>query len=67
MGSYDRFLAGQLEDYAYPQEKIEEAIAELPRWSRRKQFPYVPGLGRVSGRNCGMAWAAFRTASTACL
>jgi len=30
MGSYDRFLSGKLEDYAYPQEKIEEAIAELP-------------------------------------
>jgi hypothetical protein len=30
MGSYDRFLGNQLEDYAYPQEKIEKAIAELP-------------------------------------
>jgi tryptophan synthase beta chain len=30
MGSYDRFLSNKLEDYAYPQEKIEEAIAELP-------------------------------------
>jgi tryptophan synthase beta chain len=30
MGSYDRFLSKSLEDYAYPQEKIEEAIAELP-------------------------------------
>jgi len=30
MGSYDRFLSGKLEYYAYPQEKIEEAIAELP-------------------------------------
>jgi len=30
LGAYDRFLAGELEDYAYPQEKIEAAIAELP-------------------------------------
>ena len=30
MGSYDRFLSNKLDDYAYPQEKIEEAIAELP-------------------------------------
>ena len=31
MGSYDRFLSNKLEDYAYPQEKIEKAIAELPK------------------------------------
>ena len=30
MASYDKFLGGHLEDYAYPQEKIEEALAELP-------------------------------------
>ena len=30
LGSYDKFLGGQLEDYAYPREKIREAIAELP-------------------------------------
>ena len=30
MSSYDRFLGNKLVDYAYPQEKIEEAIAELP-------------------------------------
>jgi tryptophan synthase beta chain len=30
MGSYEKFFAGHLEDYAYPQEKIEEAIADLP-------------------------------------
>jgi tryptophan synthase beta chain len=30
MTSYDRFLGGHLEDYAYPREKIEEALAELP-------------------------------------
>jgi predicted alternative tryptophan synthase beta-subunit len=28
--SYDRFLNGDLEDYAYPQAKIEKALAELP-------------------------------------
>jgi tryptophan synthase beta chain len=30
MGSYDRFLGNKIEDYAYPQENIEKAIAELP-------------------------------------
>ena len=25
-----QFLSGELEDYAYPQEKIEKALAELP-------------------------------------
>jgi len=30
MASYDRFLKNELKDYAYPQEKIEKAIAELP-------------------------------------
>ena len=30
LGSYDRFLNGDLEDYAYPQERIEKALAELP-------------------------------------
>ena len=30
LGAYDRFFAGELEDYAYPQEKIEAAIRELP-------------------------------------
>jgi tryptophan synthase beta chain len=30
LGSYDRFFSGELEDYSYPQEKIEAAIAELP-------------------------------------
>ena len=30
LGSYDRYLSGDLEDYDYPQEKIEAAIAELP-------------------------------------
>ncbi len=30
LGAYDRYFAGELEDYEYPQEKIEAAIAELP-------------------------------------
>jgi tryptophan synthase beta chain len=30
LGAYDRYFSGELEDYAYPQEKIEAAIAELP-------------------------------------
>ena len=31
MGSYDKYLAGQLEDYAYPEEKVKEALAHLPQ------------------------------------
>jgi len=30
LAAYDRYFSGELEDYAYPQEKIEAAIAELP-------------------------------------
>jgi tryptophan synthase beta chain len=30
LGSYDRYFAGELEDYEYPREKIAEALAELP-------------------------------------
>jgi tryptophan synthase beta chain len=30
MSSYDKYFSGQLEDYAYPQEHIESALAELP-------------------------------------
>ncbi|MGQ9576376.1 MAG: TrpB-like pyridoxal phosphate-dependent enzyme [Thermoguttaceae bacterium] len=30
LGAYDRFLARELEDYEYPKEKIEAALAELP-------------------------------------
>ncbi len=30
LGSYDRYFAGDLEDYEYPQAKIAEALAELP-------------------------------------
>jgi tryptophan synthase beta chain len=30
LGSYDRYFSGQLEDFEYPQELIENALAELP-------------------------------------
>ena len=30
LGSYDRFFSGKLDDYEYPQERIQEALAELP-------------------------------------
>jgi tryptophan synthase beta chain len=30
MSAYDKYISGQLEDYAYPQEHIETALAELP-------------------------------------
>ncbi|GAI57270.1 unnamed protein product, partial [marine sediment metagenome] len=28
---YEAYFAGKLKDYAYPQEKIEEALKELPK------------------------------------
>jgi len=31
LGAYERYLAGQLEDYEYPQEKVREALAGLPK------------------------------------
>ncbi len=31
MAAYDQYFAGKLEDYAYPKEKVEEALASLPR------------------------------------
>ncbi|HLE82310.1 MAG TPA: TrpB-like pyridoxal phosphate-dependent enzyme, partial [Dehalococcoidia bacterium] len=31
MGAYEAYLAGQLEDFAYPREKVEEALARLPK------------------------------------
>jgi tryptophan synthase beta chain len=31
LAAYDKFLGDQLEDFEYPQEKIEEAIAGLPQ------------------------------------
>ncbi|MBI2914687.1 MAG: TrpB-like pyridoxal phosphate-dependent enzyme [Firmicutes bacterium] len=30
LSAYDQYLAGKLEDYEYPAEKIKEALAELP-------------------------------------
>jgi len=30
LGAYDRYFAGELHDYEYPQDKIKAAIAELP-------------------------------------
>lgn len=31
MASYDRYLEGNIEDYAYPEEKIKEAMKNLPK------------------------------------
>ena len=31
MQAYDDFIAGKLQDYAYPREKIEEAMKDLPK------------------------------------
>ena len=31
MASYDNYLDGKLEDYAYPEEKIKEAMKNLPK------------------------------------
>jgi tryptophan synthase beta chain len=30
LSSYERYLSGELEDYEYPQEKVEAALAALP-------------------------------------
>ena len=30
LGAYDAYLSGKLEDFAYPEEKIKEALASLP-------------------------------------
>lgn len=30
LGAYDAYLSGKLEDFAYPEEKIKEALARLP-------------------------------------
>ncbi|MCW8889642.1 MAG: pyridoxal-phosphate dependent enzyme, partial [Sedimenticola sp.] len=32
MTSYDRFFAGELEDYDYPEEAIKESLAHLPKF-----------------------------------
>ena len=31
MAAYDNYLDGKLEDYAYPEEKIKEAMKNLPK------------------------------------
>jgi tryptophan synthase beta chain len=31
MGAYDNYFAGKLEDYKYPEEKIREALKDLPK------------------------------------
>lgn len=31
MAAYDAYFSGKLKDYAYPKEKIEEALADLPK------------------------------------
>ncbi|MGH7897047.1 MAG: TrpB-like pyridoxal phosphate-dependent enzyme, partial [Candidatus Binatia bacterium] len=31
MAAYDRYLAGELEDYEYPAEAIRASLAKLPR------------------------------------
>jgi tryptophan synthase beta chain len=31
MAAYDAYLSGKLEDYEYPDEKIEKALAQLPK------------------------------------
>ncbi len=31
MAAYDAYLSGKLEDYAYPEEKVKEALAQLPK------------------------------------
>jgi tryptophan synthase beta chain len=30
MSAYDEYLAGRLENYEYPEEKIKEAISQVP-------------------------------------
>jgi hypothetical protein len=31
MSSYDKYFAGELEDYAYPEEKVREALTHVPQ------------------------------------
>ncbi len=31
LSAYEQHLSGQLEDYEYPAERVEEALAALPR------------------------------------
>jgi tryptophan synthase beta chain len=32
LGAYDAYLTGRLEDFAYPEEKIKESLATLPKF-----------------------------------
>jgi tryptophan synthase beta chain len=31
LGAYEQYLSGKLEDYEYPEEKVKEALAQLPQ------------------------------------
>jgi tryptophan synthase beta chain len=31
LGAYEQYLAGKLQDFAYPAEKVQAALADLPR------------------------------------
>ncbi|MGB2855304.1 MAG: TrpB-like pyridoxal-phosphate dependent enzyme, partial [Dehalococcoidia bacterium] len=31
LGAYEKYLSGELEDYEYPKEKVEEALKQLPQ------------------------------------
>jgi tryptophan synthase beta chain len=42
LGAYDRYLAGELQDFAYPQEKIDAAIADLPVIGSAKPVQFEP-------------------------
>ena len=33
MASYDKYFAGELEDYVYPEEAIRAALARLPSFA----------------------------------
>jgi len=31
LGAYDEYLSGRLQDYEYPKELVEKALADLPK------------------------------------
>jgi hypothetical protein len=31
LAAYDEYVSGNLEDYSYPEEKVKEALAQLPQ------------------------------------
>jgi tryptophan synthase beta chain len=33
MSAYDQYLSGKLQNYEYPEDKVKEALAELPKVS----------------------------------